>query len=212
MTTRLDLYNMALLEIGERELASLTEDREPRRVLDQVWNTGFVDYVLKNGQWKFAKRTIEMANEPSITPGFGYSKAYTRPSDLVRITGITSDEYGQNPLTAYAAEGAYFFADVEPFYLSYVSNNASYGGDLSRWPSDFTLYAHTYLAMRVCKRLTQDKSEFDRLVDLGKKRLSEAKSADAMEGPTIFPPAGSFVRARQGSARGDRGSRSSLIG
>ena len=40
MITRLQLYNSALLLLGERNLASLSENREPRRLLDHVWDTG----------------------------------------------------------------------------------------------------------------------------------------------------------------------------
>jgi len=37
-TSRLKLYNDALTACGESHLASLTEDREPRRLLDHVWD------------------------------------------------------------------------------------------------------------------------------------------------------------------------------
>ena len=36
----LALYNIALFAIGERAIASLTESREPRRLLDEVWSRG----------------------------------------------------------------------------------------------------------------------------------------------------------------------------
>jgi hypothetical protein len=38
--SKLKLYNDALGILGERRLASLTENREPRRVLDEVWDAG----------------------------------------------------------------------------------------------------------------------------------------------------------------------------
>ena len=44
---RLDVYNGALRRLGSRRLASLTENREPRRVLDDIWNNGaLVNYAL----------------------------------------------------------------------------------------------------------------------------------------------------------------------
>ena len=45
MTTQLFIYNEALGHLGERVLASLTEGREPRRVLDSYWSD-VVAYAL----------------------------------------------------------------------------------------------------------------------------------------------------------------------
>lgn len=214
MTTRLALYNGALLELGERELSALTDNVTARTTLDRVWNDNLVDFVLGQGQWRWARRTSELVPAPAVTPDFGYRLAYEKPSDHVRTCGMYSDEYGQNPLTAYVFEQGYFFTDIEPIYLTYVSNDAQYGGDLSLWDEEFVRYVQVYMASRVCVRLTQDK---DRAADLkkeAKKLLLDAKSGDAQEGPTVFPPPGNFVRARLGSRSGrqDRGGRGSLIG
>jgi hypothetical protein len=63
--SRLSIYNGALRECQERKLASLSEDREPRRVLDDVWNDGdgLLRFVLRQKQWRFARRTVEIASE-----------------------------------------------------------------------------------------------------------------------------------------------------
>jgi hypothetical protein len=214
MTTRLSLYNGALLAIGERELASLTENREPRRVLDTVWNEGAVDYCLGLGQWKFAKRTTQATPDTGVEPSFGYRKAYPLPSDFLRTAGVWSDEYGSMPLTQYRQEANYIFSDIEPIYLSYISNDAAYGGDLSRWPTDFVQTVQTYLAHRIVWRLTQNQDKTDKLEKAFRKLEKEAKSSDAMEDPTKFPPQGSWVSSRTGTRAGrrDRGNRGSLIG
>lgn len=213
-TSRLTIYNNALLECGERELAPLAENREPRRLLDRVWDGGAVDYCLGQGMWKFAKRTVELAPEVSITPGFGYSNAYEIPTDFIRTAAISADEYLQTPLLQYTQEQNYWFADVSPLYVSYISNDANYGGDLSLWPLDFTRYVEAYLASMIVRRLTQNESDWERLFKLAAFRLKEARSSDAMEGPSTFPPQGSWVSARRGrsSGRYERGNRGSLTG
>ena len=80
MTTQLDLYNGALLQVGERFLASLTEQREPRRLLDQVWAANGVKTCLEEGQWPFAMRTVQVDYDPSITPTFGYARVFQKPT------------------------------------------------------------------------------------------------------------------------------------
>lgn len=81
MTTQLDIYNGALLHCGERFLASLTEQREPRRLLDRVWSSNGVKTCLEQGQWNFAMRTIQIDYDPSIAPSFGYARAFQKPND-----------------------------------------------------------------------------------------------------------------------------------
>ena len=64
--SRLQLYNAALRECGERKLASLSDDYGPRYMLDDVWSDGFVRDVLGQGndivplsgakQWSMTKR------------------------------------------------------------------------------------------------------------------------------------------------------------
>lgn len=212
--TKLSIYNGALRECGERSLASLSENREPRRLLDGVWDQNFVRYVLGQGQWKFARRTKEIFAEPSITPDFGYRKAFAKPTDFVRTVSMSTDEYGNTPLTQYTEEKGYWFSDWEPLYVTYVSDDAGYGGDFSQWSEDFVLYVETYLASRIVKRISQNKSDEEDLRKMARKRLLDARSQDAMEGPTTFPPTGRWVQARlgRGSSHRDRGNRGGLIG
>lgn len=212
MATKLALYNGALLECGERSLASLSENREPRRLLDQVWDTNAVDYCLSLGQWTFAKRSAEIAPDTGIDPGFGFTNAYLIPDDHVRTAGVWADERGQVPLTQYVVENKYWFADINPIFVSYVSNDASYGGDLTLWPPDFVRVVEVYLASRIARKLTQSLQDEDTLLKKMRMLLADASSGDAMENPTKFPPRGSWVRSRTSGARSDRGSRGDLIG
>lgn len=214
--SRLTIYNGALREVGERSLASLSENREPRRLLDDVWNSGagLLDFVLQAKQWRFARRTLEIASDPDITPAFGHAYAFTKPSDHLRTCAVCSDEFMNTPLTQYQIEGNYWYADIDPIYVSYVSNDSSYGGDYTLWPANFTLWVETHLASLIAGRLTGSKADRDELIKLAKLRLKEAAATDAMESPTQFSPMGSWVRSRAGSnpIRFDRGSQSRLIG
>ena len=83
MPSKLSIYNGALTIIGERKLASLTENREPRYKLDEIWDNDMIDRCLQMGQWKFAKRTVELTASPSVTPSFGFQYAFEQPADHV---------------------------------------------------------------------------------------------------------------------------------
>lgn len=214
MATKLTIYNGALLECGQRELASLSEEAAARRMLDRVWDTGGVDYCLGQGQWKFAKRTLQIASSSGMAQSFGYQYAFEKPTDHIRTTSLCSDEYGNAPLLRYTQEQSWWFADTDPIYVSYISNASVYGGDLAAWPEDFSRYVEAYFASRIVKRLTQDRDEWGRIHKLARVILSDARASDAMESPTEFPPPGSWPRARHRGlrSRADRGNRGSLLG
>jgi hypothetical protein len=213
VATKLSVYQGALRELGERKLSGLTENREPRRLLDDVYDDGLLQ-CLAMEQWRFAVRTVELTRDTSIEPSYGYQNAYEQPTDFVRTYRLCSDEYQRSPLLDYTTEGRWVYADIEPIYWSYVSDDAGYGLDLSRWPPNFTMYVETFLAHRIANRMGKSKDDQLLLKKLMQERKTEASSTDAMEGPTEFMPPGSWVLSRGGrrSWRWDRGSRSRLFG
>ncbi len=217
MTSRLQLYNDALAICGERKLASLTENREPRYLLDLAWDGGAIDRCLELGQWSFAMRSVEIAADASSSPAFGYQNAFSRPDDFVRVAAVCSDEYFKEPLLEYAQEGRYWYADIDPLYVKYVSNDDTYGNDLALWPPAFSDMVAAYLATKIINKLTgKNKTQIqiaEREFELNRK---QALSFSAMEGPSKQLPPGSWVRARSGSGGrgpfGDGGSTGSLVG
>lgn len=215
MTDRLKLYNAALGECGERKLASLSESREPRRILDDVWDNGFINDVLAQGEWTFATRTIELPADDDTETQFGYANAFVIPTDHLKTVGLCEDERFDVPLLEYHVETGFWFADIDPIWVRYVSNDADYGSNLSIWPSDFCRWAEMYLAVRIQPRLTGSKADRAAMLKELKRLRLDAKSCDAMEKPTQFMPQGSWAASRGGrrvAGDRDRGSRSRLIG
>lgn len=193
MATQLSLYNDALFHLGERKLAALTDSGEPRRVLDELY-AGARSYCLEQGNWKFAQRATKMVADPSITPSWGPVNGFEKPTDYVRLSAQCYDEYFTNPVENIMEEAGFWYADVDEFYLKYVSNHTSYGYDMSRWPESFALYVSLYLAWRAAPRIAADKTaEID--TEMAKAKLN-ALSKDAVSGPMQRLPQGRWVTAR----------------
>lgn len=217
MTTKLAIYNKALTEhLGERKLASLAENREPRRVLDDIWDGGgtgsFVDKVLAKGQWKFAKRTSKLTYNPAVTPAFGHPYVFDKPTDFIRLVSMCSDEFQRNPLVSYEEEAGQWLASIQDIYVSYVSNDASYGNDFTAWPEAFAEYVAIYLAYLASSRIGLSRTDRDALKGDVQKALVEAQSKDALEGPTRFLPPGLWVRSRGGQSGEGPRNRGTLLG
>lgn len=199
MTDRLTVYNGALRLLGDERVASLSEPRKPRRVLDQAWADGAVNYCLEAGQWKFATRAVQLDASPSVAPGFGTAYFFEVPADHRRLVGVYSDDTLTTPYRDYREEGAHWVAGIATIYVRYVSSDAAWGGDLARWPARFTKYVEAHLASEVALSITGDKGRRDDMIALrDKKELPQALSNDAMQEPTTLPLAGNWVRARMG--------------
>lgn len=190
-TTKLALYNIALFACGERALVSLSEDREPRRLLDEIWTRGgggAVRYVLEQGTWDFASRAVLIDASDTVTPAFGFSYAFDLPTDFVRLVDISGDAEFGDPLLYYQIEGAYIYANIATIYLRYVSDHVDYGNDLSLWPETFTLWAGHWLATQLAPRL---KSDIDMAVlkETSTELLISARLKNMSQGRLSWPPA-----------------------
>lgn len=197
---KLALYNGALRMLGSRELASVSENREPRRVLDGIWGNGkVITYALTRGEWNFATRTVRVDYTPSVEPDFGFARAFTKPDDIVRVAAMSSDERFTLPMTAreYTDEAGYWFADLDTIYVKYISNGEAYGLDSARWAEPFKNFIEAYMAWQACERLTNNTALRDRLQRDMVQPLKEAKSNDAMDEGVKFLPAGSWSRSRR---------------
>jgi len=106
VTDKLTQYNEALGLLGERRLGSLTEAREPRRVLDDYWQSSF-DACMLEGLWKFAKRVVQIDASATLKPGFGFLFAFPIPEDWVRTIIISTVQTLAPPLTDVPEEAGY---------------------------------------------------------------------------------------------------------
>ncbi len=209
--TKLGLYNGALRILKERKLASLSENREPRRLLDDAYGDGstygVVRYCLEMGQWTFAMRTVRIDYSPSIEPDFGYRYAFDHPADFVRVAAVCQDEFFNTPLLEYADERHYWYASLQAIFVKYVSNHSSYGADLSLWPESFSKIVEARLAFEIAGSLTQGDDKVRLASAFWKEAKRDAKSIDAMNKPTAFPPVGSWVSSRHGRSHSSQWNR-----
>lgn len=192
---------------------TVTENRESRRALDDVWDRGGVRTCLAEGLWNFAMRSAKWDYSPDITPSFGYKRAFDHPTDWVRWAGVFEDEYQNVPLLRYVDESGFLYADLDTIYVRWVSDDVQFGMDLSLWSDHFQRYVELYFAAGVVRRLTNSDALEKKVNDQLKAAKDKAKSNDAMDEATIFLPPGTWSQARRGRrVRIERGNRNSLLG
>lgn len=201
MATQLQLYNIALRCIGARPLESLTEEVETRRYLDASGDLA-LDTCLRSGFWNFAMRGTK--RDPDVTPpAFDFNFAYTKPPDWVRTRNISASQQLVPPLIRFQDQVGFWLTDVSPLYVRYVSNDANFGGALSRFPPDYAEYVGAYLGGLIFRQATGHGVD-----ELAKYKTAvlepaakQARANDAMDGPAEQRPLGSWASARRSGPR-----------
>lgn len=218
MAAKLTSYNAALGHLEQRRLASLTENREPRRVLDDYWDK-VVAYCLARESWNFSYRAVQVDHDDAITPGFGYSYAFRIPDDWLRTRNLSASPNLTPPLLQFAEEAGFWYANVTPLFVQYNSNDVQYGMNLGAWPEPFADYVEKRLAALACKRITGSVELLqgpDGLLKAEHKARRVAASLCAMNEPIGFAPPGAWSQSRRGFGTligpGDSPTGGSLIG
>lgn len=209
MVSQLTIYNEALGHLGERQLAQLAngniESRESKRVLDSYWSDT-VAYALAQGLWKFAKRTIQVDASTEIVPQFtAWNWAFPAAADFVRVILVSTAPEMNPPLLQYSYEAGVFYANQTPLYISYVSNDPTYGMNIAGWPEHFTDYVEKRLAVKACYRITGSRELLtgkDGLINQENTARRVAKAEEAMDEPPGLPPVAVWARARRGNYGG----------
>lgn len=210
MTDQLSLYNGALSLLGQRPLASVSEDREARYYLDEEYADTLI-FCLRQAFWNFSMWSVKIDAE-ATTPAFGYSNMFIKPSDWVKTYVISFSERFDPPLMDYQDQIGFWLADGTPIYVRYVATSS--GLIPGNFPIDYAFYVEAVLAAQIFKRVTgngeDELAKFDKRVV--KKALATAKGNDAIDQPPGTYPQGAWVSSRSGGYRSQHGKRGQLIG
>lgn len=198
--SKLGIYNMALGHLRERRLASLSEAREPRRVLDSFWDQVVAEGIAE-GLWNFMVRTVQIDSSTSVAPAFSYTYAFQIPTDRARTVMVSTSPTLMPPLLDYVEEAGYWYAWATPLYVRYISDDPAYGSDLSLWTPYFTAFVTLRLAEYACSRITGAETMLqgpNGISERCRKAKTRAKSNDAMNQPPGQTPLGSWATSRVG--------------
>jgi hypothetical protein len=215
MTTQLTIYNDVLTQkLGETKLASLSENREPRRILDDIWDSGngAPKYCLELGQWKFAEKRAKLTGVANTDDALAYRFYYAKPADFVSINIMADDNTYNSPLidNQYIYSNDKFYSDFDYLFIAYVSNHASYGMDLAKWPPSFVDLVQLRMAYLACNRIVNSGTDKEAIYKQWQEAEKIAKNQDFRHMPTRYPRSGSWVRARRTGRYVDRVSGSTL--
>jgi hypothetical protein len=179
--SKLTVYNEALRRLGEVRLASLTEDREARYELDDLWDLGAVDQCLRVASPLFARKTVKLTTT-TTTANHALENEHTQPSGFVALVGLFSDADLDEETKRYLIEQDKIYSELDTLWIRYVHD---YSADFTYWTQDFVNVVGAYLARGIGSRINPgDAAVYD---EAFKEAVSVSMALTAAEEPRSRP-------------------------
>lgn len=164
--TKLTLYNNALILLGQRVLASDTEDRPNRYKIDALYDNGAVDYCLEMVKPRFAAK-LETITGGTPTLVTGYTYEADLPASFQSLIGVYADPSMDQEITRYTHEADKILSDVEDIYVRYVQDFTTAG--LTNMSHSFGNLVSAFIARELS--VTIDPDEYENLAGIVDARL-----------------------------------------
>lgn len=184
---------------------------------------------LEAGAWNFATRRalltggtvpIPRANDTGYIEGIFVGPAvsseaedisefqygYNLPPEFLHKISVKRNAYDDRECR-YQFLRSIIMADCEPVVLEFVASD-NHSTDPESWPATFTDYVASALAKLAVSELGLKPNEMAEaraaIEAMTERRLSDAKTKDAIQQAPAYAPLGAFALARRGNARGYR--------
>lgn len=195
MSSIIDICNMALNELGEDPITSLTEETEAA----ELCNRFFVptrDEVLRAFSWNFAieRQGLALLAE---APLFEFDHAYQLPTDPFCLRVLTLED-ALDTTIKWKIEGRKLLTNLDSVKIKYISRVE----DTGVFDPIFTSCFSIRLASRLAMGITERKESATTMFQLYKALLAEARTIDSQEGSSDDIDNLALLEVRQGGNKG----------
>ena len=130
MASIVEICNSGLSMLGASTITSLTEDSKNARLCNQRFEP-VRDAVFRNHSWNCLMKRASIA-EDSTAPTWGWTKAYTLPSDCLRVMKLESDDPVLSSEIEHKLEGRKIVTNEgSPLKILYITGSKSFKIDKS---------------------------------------------------------------------------------
>jgi hypothetical protein len=190
MTSKVELANRALAKLGEDAITSFQDGSNASRAVASAYDS-VRDAVLRAHPWSFA---LMRAAIPALSsaPIFEYGKAFQLPTDFLRLVEISGID---GRYRTWRVVGRRIEVDAEaPLRILYIRRV----DDPNEYDALFIEAMAARLAAEMSQQLTDNNGLGERMEQVYRDLLSEARMVDAKEGPPRQMPDGLWLDARRG--------------
>jgi hypothetical protein len=193
--TDVKICNLALAEIGEAPISSLTDDTKKARQLNTMYALKR-DELLRMHPWGHSRKRVVLA-KTNNTPLFDFAYEFLIPSDCLKILKIDCDY-------RFSREGDKILTDSSEVRLFYVFRNE----DPNSYDSEFVTMFAKYLAYSLAWSLKGTRTLREDLKNEFELSLRLARHSSAVESSPLYDMEyegeGTLIAARSGAIRPDR--------
>ncbi|MCP4127344.1 MAG: hypothetical protein GY753_09810 [Gammaproteobacteria bacterium] len=195
MSSKVDIYNMALGMIGESGVQSPTEKSTQRYKCDIFYPIALESLLAGQVSWGFAKKVVALAEEGDPPDNWQYQ--YTYPSNAVRLLGVIQSDKTQ-PEIPYEVgatiddDARVIWCDTGSAYMKYIDRME----DASKFPGHFVDALTASLAMRIAMPLTRKLPVMNAMIKLYREAVSAAATISADEQIDDLPGDAPWIEAR----------------
>lgn len=152
LTSRTDVANLALSEIGARRITNIETDESVEAKSCRLHLGLIVDGLLRRHQWSFAEVRAALSRIDD-TPATEWKQTWALPADCIRLIRITNTNDPHNPVREFALEGRRLLTrDLFACSILYVSNAIP----VPHWDPLFTQAVAFRLAAAIAGDVTQN--------------------------------------------------------
>ena len=192
MASTVDICNGALNQLGATTILSLTEDSKNARLCNSRY-TQVRDGVFRSHPWNCLQKRIELAAD-TTAPAWGFSYAYTLPSDCLRLLRIL--DYDSN----YKVEGRKILSNTSSMKILYVARVT----DPNEYDELLRETLSAALGADIAFGITSNNQTAQNMYQLFQDKLRDARFVDSTEGQNIEQDlgmadaidAGTFINSR----------------
>ena len=197
MSSKIDVFNMALGHIGSSSTVADELERSPERVIcSRYWDTcRDALFSYKDMRWGFATSRVVLADLGDPPIGWGYRYRY--PNDCINAIGIVGSTGRTEPVELrpkfeiqYEADGRVILADTEEAELIYTKRIE----EVERWPSAFVEAMGYRLASMIVMPLKNDNGSRNDLLQMAEQFAQIAMAASLNEAEPDNPTASIYER------------------
>lgn len=183
--------NIALRNLREQPIASMTENSEPARLCNAFYADA-LDYYLARHPHNFALRRAILAQK-SEAPAYQYAYAYALPTDPYCIRAYQVWHNGRHWKTGWVVEGRELLTDLDAdIYLRFIARVT----DVRQYAPTFVEAFSSHLASLLAYPLTRDEKVVKKWEDRATDAWKAHRMADGGEGFEEEPEDGVFVAER----------------
>ena len=168
-TTELSICNDALIEVGADTIASLSDNNDKARTLNEQYNK-HRRHLLYSHPWNFSIKRVEVSADVT-NPEFKWAKRFALPADCLRVLETSEDP------NEWHVEGRFIVANCESLKIAYISDITN----AAHFSEGFAKALALKLAASVAYKFTQSTTLKDELEKKYLRELSFARSFDAQE-------------------------------